>query len=352
MTAIFRVTVVRLAMLCALLISSVGCDAQSTKRTLTVLAVQDFAIHPTLVKQFEQDTGATLVVLKVAQAELMLSQPITADVAYGFDTWTHTRALNTDQFASYEAPALSAIPTQWVGDSQHRLLPVDVNFVTVNYDLNYFANMGWPTPTSLRDLTNQQLFHKFVLVLPDSTTIGLAFLAWTRTAMPDGSAYPWESYWRDLFRNAAHPVKTWQEAYGLQFTATQPPGTDLEVRHPLCLSFASSPAVDVQFNQRDKAVIGNVGDSGFAVVRYAGILKATQQRKLAEQFIDLLLSEAYQKDIPTELLNYPVRQGVPLPKLFAQYAPPPARPIILAPDTVEQNRAAWLEAWRKLFAVT
>ncbi len=326
-----------------------GLAACNSGPAMLVVDVADgIIIKPELIQQFEKDNNAKVILHPALNADAMLTKPITADVAYGIDTYTAGRAIASGQFEGYATPALISISTALKSDAQNQLIPIDVNYVTVNYDKNWFAVRGIAPPADLKALTDKTYFHRLVLTNPDNTPIGLGFLLMTIAAFPDGSSYPWQQFWRDLQMNAMHPVPTWNEAYGLQFTASQRPGAPTEGLHPLCLSFAAAPVADMQFNNRTESGIGNLGDIGFQQVRYAGIVKNTQQRKLAEKLIDLLLSDTYQKDIASQMFVYPARSDIVLPERFAQYAPVPRTVLALPPDQIEQNRQRWVDEWKSI----
>jgi thiamine transport system substrate-binding protein len=82
-------------------------------------------------------------------------------------------------------------------------------------------------------------------------------------------------------------------------------------------------------------------------VEFAGILKNSKQRALAERFIDFLLSKRFQEDIPLQMFVYPVLPGAALPDVFTQFAQVPEQPVGIAPEQIEQNREQWLEEWTK-----
>ncbi len=323
-------------------------SCSSGPTTLTVDVADGIVIKPELIQQFEKDNGVKVNLHSVISAEAMVSKPITADVAYGLDSYTAGRAIASGQFERYAAPDMAKIPSTLMADDKNSLIPIDVNYVTINYDKNWFAMRGIAPPSDLKALADKTYFHRFVLTQPDNTPIGLGFLLMTTAAFPDNSAYPWQQYWRDLQMNAMHPVATWNEAYGLQFTASQRPGAPIDGLHPLCLSFAAAPVADMQFNNRTESGIGNIGDAGFAQVRYAGVLKASQQRELAQKFIDLLLSEAYQKDVADRMFVYPARSDITLPDRFLKFGPPPKTILSLSPEQIEQNRQRWINEWKTI----
>lgn len=335
-----------MGLLCALLVLSVLAACSSGPTTLTVDIADGIIIKPELIQEFEKANDAKVVLRSVLSAEAMVSKPITADVAYGLDSYTAGRAIGSGQFEGYAAIRLDKVPATFRADAKNTLVPIDVNYVTVNYDKNWFAMRGISQPTTLKGLTDKAYFHRFVLTNPDNTPIGLGFLLMTIGSFPQGSDYPWQQFWRDLQMNAMHPVPSWNEAYGLQFTASQRTGAPTDGLHPLCLSFAAAAVADMQFNNRTDSVIGNIGDTGFAQVRYAGITKTSPQRKLAEKFIDLLLSENFQKELAPQMFVYPARSDITLPERFAAHAPPPKTVLALSPEMIEQNRQRWIDEWK------
>ncbi len=322
----------------------VACGSGPT--TLTVAVADGIIIKPELIQQFEKDNNAKVVLHAVLNADVMVSRPITADVAYGLDTYTAGQAIGSGQFEGYAAPVLDKIPAAFKADAKNSLIPIDVNYVTVSYDKNWFAIRSISQPATIKALADKTYFHRFVLTNPDNTPIGLGFLLMTVALFPEGSNYQWQQFWRDLQMNAMHPTLTWNEAYGLQFTASQRSGVSTDGLHPLCLSFAAAPVADMQFNNRAEPTMGNIGDTGFAQVRYAGIVKTTQQRKLAEKFVDLLLGEAFQKELAPQMFVYPARSDIALPERFVKNGPAPKTVLSIPLEQIEQNRQRWVNEWK------
>jgi len=85
----------------------------------------------------------------------------------------------------------------------------------------------------------------------------------------------------------------------------------------------------------------------FLQIEFAGIVKGTKQRALAERFIDFMLSKRFQEDMPLQMYVYPVLLGAALPDVFKQFSQTPDQPITVPPDQIDQNREQWLDAWTK-----
>jgi thiamine transport system substrate-binding protein len=86
-------------------------------------------------------------------------------------------------------------------------------------------------------------------------------------------------------------------------------------------------------------------DTCFRQIEFVGILKGTANRALAEKFVDFMLSEQFQADMPAQMFVYPVLPNVTLPDAFVQYSQTAPQPAMLAPDLIAANRDAWIQAW-------
>jgi thiamine transport system substrate-binding protein len=83
----------------------------------------------------------------------------------------------------------------------------------------------------------------------------------------------------------------------------------------------------------------------FRQIEFVGILQGTEQRALAEKFVDFMLSEQFQEDMPTQMFVFPVNQDAALPDEFVRYAQIPDQPAELDPAEISANREQWIQAW-------
>ena len=83
----------------------------------------------------------------------------------------------------------------------------------------------------------------------------------------------------------------------------------------------------------------------FRQIEFVGILKGAEEPDLARQWVDFMLGETFQADIPLQMWVYPARTGTPLPEVFAQFAQMPAQPVRITPAQIEAGREGWLKAW-------
>jgi len=110
--------------------------------TLTVVTYDSFAISEGVQQQFEDETGITLEILRLADAGAMVNQSIISrnnplgDVLYGVDNTFLSRALEAELFIPYETPGLANVPGQFRLDAEaFRATPVTFGDVCLNYDV-------------------------------------------------------------------------------------------------------------------------------------------------------------------------------------------------------------------------
>jgi thiamine transport system substrate-binding protein len=309
-----------------------------------------FSVSEAVIDAFQQQCGCTVVFLKSGDAGLALNKAILAkdnplaDAFYGVDNTFLGRALDGGIFEPYASPALAGTPAAFKLDPTNRLLPVDYGYVTINYDKAYFAEKGVAPPSSLRDLTRSEYKGLLVVQNPATSSPGLSFLLSTIAAFGESGGYTYLDFWRDLRTNDVIVSEGWEDAYYGQFS-----GGSGEGERPLVVSYATSPAAEVFFAdpQPGESPTGSLALPGaaFEQVEFVGVLKGAREPELARQWIDFMLDDAFQTDVPLQMWVYPARQGTALPDLFQKHAQAPADPARLAPAEIEANRERWLQAW-------
>jgi thiamine transport system substrate-binding protein len=317
---------------------------------LTIMTHDSFEISEDVIAAFEEEHNAEVEILPSGDAGLMVNQAILskenplADVLYGVDNTLLSRALEAGIFEPYESPILEEIPDRLDLDPEHRALPVDYGDVCLNYDKTWFADEGIAPPSGLEDLTAPEYAGLAVAENPASSSPGLAFMLTTIAAFGESGDYTWIDYWADLRENDVLITDGWSEAYYEHFTYPSEEGT-----RPIVVSYASSPPAEVYFAEEEleEAPTGVVTSEGscFRQIEFVGILEGTPNRVLAEAWVDFMLSETFQEDIPLHMFVFPANENAELPEVFARFAVIPDQPAEVAPEAIEANRDDWIEAW-------
>lgn len=321
---------------------------------VVVVTHDSFAASEAVLEAFEAQTGLRLEILRAGDAGTVVNQSILSknnplgDALYGIDNTFLSRALDAGIFVSYESPQLEFVDELFVPDVNHAVTPVDYGDVCLNYDIAYFEENDLALPSSLADLTSDAYAGLLVVENPATSSPGLAFLLAAIGVFGTEGDYTFLDYWADLRDNDVLIVDGWTEAYFGEFSA---PGRDTGTR-PLVVSYASSPPAEVLFSENPEdgpftgALVGD--DMCFRQIEYVGVLVNARNPEGAQQFIDFMLSPAFQEDLPLNMFVFPVRADVALPEIFAELAEIPEQPAALDPADIEANREDWIQAWSEV----
>ncbi len=321
-------------------------------QSLTIMTHDSFAVSESLIAEFETQNNAKLTFIKGGDAGSALNRLILtaasgsalADVFYGIDNTFLSRALDQGLFEVYQSSSLEYVSSEFQLDSSHHVTPVNYGDVCINYDKQYFAKHDLPLPQTLVQLIDPTYYELLVVENPATSSPGLAFLMTTiATFGEDG----WLDWWGAMKENGVVVVSDWETAYYTNFSGSSGYGPQ-----PLVVSYASSPTAELIYSdpKLDEAPTGSlVGENMcWRQIEFAGILKGTQNRALAEIFIDFLLSKAFQEDMPLQMFVYPVLGQAGLPEDFVTASETPTKAATLDPKTIAQNRDSWVQAWSEL----
>jgi thiamine transport system substrate-binding protein len=339
----------RYLLLLLLLMTAVTACGSDEPAVLTLMTHDSFAISEDAIANFEAEHNVTIELLPSGDTGAALNQAILAkdaplaDVFFGVDNTFMGRALDAGIFEPYESPLLAEIPDALELDPTYRLLPVDYGDVCLNYDKAWFAENGVPLPGSLADLTDPAYEGLLVVQNPATSSPGLAFLLATIAEFGEDG---YLDFWAELRANDVLVTNGWDEAYYGSFTVAS------EGERPLVVSYASSPPAEFIYADPpvDEAPSASIVAPGmcFRQVEFVGILAGTEQRNLAEQLVDYILSQPFQEDMPLNMFVYPANETAELPAEFVEWTQVAAETAVIDPQTIDANRETWIEAWTEV----
>lgn len=333
--------------LCTVVLAACGPAATAEPVTLTVMTHDSFEISASIVEAFEQEHDVQVQFFKAGDTGSALNKAILAgdnplgDVFYGVDNTFLSRALEEDIFEVYDSPVLSEVDPGFILDPEKRAIPIDYSDVCLNYDRAWFEEKGLTPPQTLEDLYDPSYESLLVVQNPALSSPGLAFLLTTIGRFGDPG---YLQYWEKLVENDILVVNDWETAYYTEFSLWGG-------QRPLVVSYSSSPPFEYIFSetpieQPPSATVAGP-ETCFRQVEFAGILKGTPHRSLAEQWIDFMLSAEFQSDMPINMAVFPVRDGVALDKAFIDFMQTADPLAEVPPDTIAANREIWIEAWNE-----
>lgn len=325
--------------------------------TVRMVTHDSFNLSEDVLDSFEEETGMTVELLAGGDAVSVVNQAILtagnpqADVLFGIDNNQLEAAFEEELFIPYESSEIAEVRDDVQMDPDHRVTPVDVGDVCLNYDVEWFAEEGLDVPAGLEDLTDSSYEDLLVVQNPATSSPGLAFLL---ASIAEFGTEGYESFWEDLTANGVEVTDGWEQAYYGVFS-----GGSAEGNRPLVVSYATSPPAEVFFADDyeqweaegelpDEAPTGVIAESCYRQIEFAGILDGADNQAGAEALVDFLLSEEVQADIPLQMFVEPVREGTELPEVFTRYSVEVEDPLSVAPEEVHENRESWVETWRSI----
>ncbi len=288
--------------------------------------VSDWGPGPQVEQAFEEICACDLKLVGVEDGAALLARirlegaHTDADIMLGIDTNLMSAARETGLFAPHNVTTEFDLPVAWEDP------------VFLPYDWGYFAfvhNAGEDAPANFRALAASD---KTILIEdPRSSTPGLGLLMWVKAAYGDEAPAIWEG----LSDNIVTVTKGWSEAYGLF----------LEGEADMVLSYTTSPAYHL-IAESDASKAAAAFDEGhYMQVELAAKLAATDQPELAGQFLEFIVSDAFQSIIPTTNWMYPVR--VPKAGLPAGFNGliQPEKSLLLPADEAAALKNKALDEW-------
>ena len=314
----------------------------NTNKTVTVVTHDSFTLSDQVKATFQAQTGYELKTVSQGDGGQLVNQLILTkdsplgDAVFGIDNTFAGRAIKEGILTPYASPKLPADSADLKADASDALTPTDFGDVCVNADKAWFASKNLAIPVTLDDLTKPE--YKNLLVVEDaaSSSPGLAFLAGTIGAK---GADGYLAYWGALKANGVKVVKGWTEAYNTEFTASGQGGT-----RPLVVSYSSSPAFTVPKGGGDSTTSALL-ETCFRQVEFAGVLKGAKNEAGAKAFVDWMLSDAVQADIPGQMYMNPAVKATALPDDWKKFAPLSPTPFAVSARDLSANRDAWIKAW-------
>ena len=319
--------------------AAIAAPAVEEEAELVIYAYDSFVAEwgpaPKVIPKFEEKYGVKVKVTSVGDAGQVLNRAILekdnpqADIVLGIDNNMLSRALEEGVLEPYRSPNLKNIPEQLVFDATHSVTPFDYGYFAFVYDSEVFED----PPESLEELTDSRFRKKIIVQDSRTSSPGLGFLLWTIAVY--GEEYL--EYWDRLRPNLLTITDGWDTAYGM-FTSGEA---------PMVLSYTTSPAYHVEYEQteRYRALLFEKGN--YLQIEGMGILKGAPHPQTAKMFIDFILSEDFQAEIPLTNWMYPVDPAVVTPESF-RYAPKPERSLQLSAEEIRTNQERWINAWVKL----
>lgn len=207
---------------------------------------------------------------------------------------------------------------EWVPQGYHeidRAIWVENGFLPMNFgifawlvDRTLANQLQIPLPKQLTDLTRKEYRRNLLLQDPRTSTPGLSFLLYTHALLKEST---WD-FWKSLQTQWLTLTPGWEGSYQLF----------LRQEAPFIWSYLSSLAYQEENKGKNmhqyEAILFEEGQpvqiEGAAIVK--GALKTEREKRLARLFLEYLISDEVQVQIPKKNWMMPVKKGTSLPESF------------------------------------
>jgi len=313
---------------------------QAARPNLVVYTYDSFTSEwgpgPRVKLAFEAKCACTLELVGLSDGIAMLNRlrlegdNSRADILLGLDTNLTAEARASGLFEPHQLKLqASALPGPWSDDL---FLPYDFGYFAFVYNREKLAS----PPVSLRQLVDDANGATILIQDPRTSTPGLGLLLWMKAVFGDEV----DQAWARLSPRVVTVSKGWSEAYGLF----------LKGEADMVLSYTTSPAYHIIVEQDSRYAAAPFSEGHYQQIEVAGMLRSSRQKQLAGEFLEFMLSEDFQKIIPTTNWMYPAVAGdTLLPAEFAELIDP--SPALLLEETqVARERKAWVEEWLEVMS--
>jgi thiamine transport system substrate-binding protein len=296
----------------------------------------DWGPGPKVKAAFETTCNCTLELVGLSDGVAMLNRlklegdNSRADILLGIDTNLTAEARSSGLFGAHRLSLQSsALPEPWQDDL---FLPYDFGYFAFVYNKEKLAS----PPTSLRQLVDNCDGPTLLIQDPRTSTPGLGLMLWMKEVYGDQA----DQAWARLSSRIVTVSKGWSEAYGLF----------LKGEADMVLSYTTSPAYHIIAEQDLRFAAARFEEGHYQQIEVAGMVRSSQQKELARQFLAFMISEDFQKIIPTTNWMYPVVGGkAVLPPEFDQLIDP-APALLLDETSVAEQRKGWVEEWLEVMS--
>ena len=293
--------------------------------------VSEWGPGPIIEKIFEEKYNTNINFIAVDSAATLLNKVILegdtskADIVLGLDMNLFDLAEQSGLFTSHninDVNNLINLPLNW---ESNKFVPYNYGYFSFVYNE---ANLETP-PKSMDELINSTN-ARIVIQDPRTSTPGLGLLTWMKALYGDKAG----DEWKKLNKKIISVTKGWTDAYYNFFMAGEA---------DMVLSYTTSPAAHIMFEERYDILATTFEEGNYITIEFAGILNNSQNKDLANKFLNFMLSEEFQSVIPSTNIMYPVTNINDLPEAFDKLDVPNF--IQMDPREINKNKEKWIDEW-------
>lgn len=300
---------------------------------LTIYTYDSFVsgLGQKVIPIFEKMYGCKVNLMSFGDAGAVLSRLIfekqnpRADVIIGLDQALLKRAIENDLIEKYTPINLNLL--KYPNFFNEYGVPYDFGSIAIVYNKERIKN----PPNSFKDLLNEEYKDKIVVEDPRTSSTGLSFLLWTIAVYKD----KYLEFWKKFKNNILSITPGWDEAFEMLESGEA----------DIMVSYATDGAYSYYNYSSIKYVPIILSEGAFVQVEYGSIVKSAKNKELAKRFLEFILMDEFQKEVPLNQWMFPVT-NVELPEAF-QFVPE-FHKILEIDSSIYNNLEEILKEWSKV----
>ena len=311
------------------------CTNISNANKLTVYTYDSFVSEwgpgPIIEKKFEEMHNVDLQLIPVDSAATLLNKIIlegsntSADIVLGLDMNLFDEASNSNLFIPHNIKNINqkiSLPVNW---ESKLFIPYNYGYFAFVYNNKELKN----PPKSMKDLINLTNV-KIVIQDPRTSTPGLGLLSWMKALYGNESS----SRWKELNKKIIAVTKGWTDSYYNFFMTGEA---------DIVLSYTTSPAAHIMFENNYDISASIFEEGNYVSIEFAGILKSSENKDIANKFLNFMISNDFQSVIPSTNIMYPVNADTILPEAYNLLDKP--KVIQIDPAEINNKKEIWIDEW-------
>lgn len=338
-----------------------GCEVLEPGResdgVLRLLTYDIAAFSESMLDEFTNQTGYEVELIRTDDAGGILEQLLQtrqaqqADLAIGLDNTYLQTALNFCLLQTHNAN-VSGIATEALQPYDGPLaVPFDQGDVCLNYDETRVDGTNLTVPTSLWNLTEPAWAGQVAFPSPVTSSPGRAFMSATVDYFENDddettNAFDW---WRAMAANDAIFTTGWTEAYEIHYSGGYGEWVEGHLGDAaMTVSYCHSPGVEAFYGGNwTKSTSLTLPRASFHQVEYAGVINGAAEMTAANAFIEYLLSESVNHNMPENNLMKSVLNGASFPETdgYAHHTDIPSLNAEISNERIAGEMEDWIERW-------
>jgi thiamine transport system substrate-binding protein len=329
-----------------------------TERVLTIVTYDIYGLTSERIMEFTNQTGIKVEMIKLGDAGAILNHLLQtkeapqADLALGLDNTYLQQAIDRNVIQSHGANISNVMESAWLPYNGTMAVPFDQGSICLNYDINSInSSQGKELPTSLWNLSEEAWKGKVAIPSPVTSSPGRAFMIATTDyfANDDDETTNWTDWWSAMVDNDVIITSGWTEAYETHYSGGYGVWNDDHIGDAnFVVSYCHSPGVEAYWADNYTISASLVLDrASFHQVEYATVVNGTTNAEYADLFIEYLLTEDINLNMPIENSMYSVLIDSELPadNGYLYHSELPSLNAQVSPEEIAENMDSWLAAW-------